>query len=136
MTEQVNYTRDKNKPGSGNLWKWFDPRGRDMGTWAFILNRITALGLTLYLFLHLVVLGQLALGPQYYNRFLQLLHHPVVVALELLVVIAGIYHGLNGIRIGLTSFGVAVPNQKLMFWVVLALTILGSAFFAVRMFGG
>jgi succinate dehydrogenase / fumarate reductase, cytochrome b subunit len=136
MTVQVDNTRDKNEPRSGNLWKWFDPRGRDMGAWAFILNRITALGLTLYLFLHLVVLGQLALGPEYYNRFLQLLHNPVVVAAELLVVIAGIYHGLNGIRIALVSFGVAVPNQKLLFWVVMALTIVGSVFFAIRMFGG
>jgi len=30
-----------------HLWRWFDPRGRKMGSWAFILNRITALGLTL-----------------------------------------------------------------------------------------
>jgi succinate dehydrogenase / fumarate reductase, cytochrome b subunit len=129
-------TVDKNQPANRNFWKWFDPRGREVGTWAFILNRITALGLTLYLFLHLIVLSQLALGSEYYNRFLQLLHNPIVIALELLVVIAGIYHGLNGIRIGLTSFGVAVPSQKSLFWVVLALTVIGSAFFAVRMFGG
>jgi succinate dehydrogenase / fumarate reductase cytochrome b subunit len=136
MTVQVDNTRDKNEPGSSNFWKWFDPRGRDIGSWAFILNRLTALGLTLYLFLHLIILGQLALGAQYYDRFLQLLHNPIVVAAEFLVVIAGIYHGLNGIRIALTSFGVAVPNQKMLFWVVMALTILVSAFFAVRMFGG
>lgn len=128
-------TVDKNKPNSGNFWKWFDPRGRDVGTWAFILNRVTALGLTFYLFLHLIVLGQLALGAEYYDNFLNLLHNPVVVFMELLVVIGGIYHGINGIRVGLTSFGIAIPAQKAMFWVVIALTLVGSLFFAVRMFG-
>jgi succinate dehydrogenase / fumarate reductase cytochrome b subunit len=128
-------TVDKNKPASGNLWKWFDPRGRDVGTWAFILNRVTALGLTFYLFLHLIVLSQLAMGAQQYDTFLELLHNPVVIALELLVVIAGIYHGLNGLRVSLTSFGIWVPSQKALFWTVLALTIAGGLFFAVRMFG-
>ena len=117
---------DKNKPAGHNWWKWFDPRGRDVGTWAFILNRLTALGLTFYLFLHLIVLGQLALGPEYYNQFLDLLHSPVFIAGELLVVIAGIYHGLNGIRIVLTSFGIAVPYQKAMFWTVFVISAIAS----------
>jgi len=128
-------TVDKNKPAAGNFWKWFDPRGRDVGTWAFILNRVTALGLTFYLFLHLIVLGQLALGPKYYQQFLILLHNPVVVFLELLVIIAGIYHGLNGLRVGLTSFGIAVPSQKTLFWIIFALTAIGAIYFALKMFG-
>jgi len=33
--------------------RWFDPRWRAVGTWAFILNRVSGLGLTVYLFLHL-----------------------------------------------------------------------------------
>lgn len=129
-------TTDKNKPASRNFWKWFDPRGRDIGTWAFVLNRVTALGLTLYLFMHLIVLSQLAMGPDAYDRFLELLHNPIVIAMELLVIIAGIYHGLNGLRIGLTSFGIAVPNQKSLFWVVIFVTVVSSLFFAVQMFGG
>lgn len=131
-----NKTLDKNRPASGNFWKWFDPRGRDIGTWAFILNRVTALGLTFYLFLHLIVLSQLAGGPDSYDRFLELLHSPVFITGELLVIIAGLYHGMNGIRVVLTSFGVAVASQKVLFWVVLALTGVGSLFFAVNMYGG
>lgn len=129
-------TVDKNKPASANLWKWFDPRGRDAGTWAYILNRLTGLGLTFYLFLHLIILSQLARGAEGYNNFITLLHNPVVIAAELLVVIAGIYHGLNGLRIGLTSFGIAVPNQKALFWSILVITALVSTMFALIMFGG
>lgn len=127
---------DKNAPAAGNFWRWFDPRGRDVGTWAFILNRVTALGLTFYLFLHLIVLSQLAMGPDAYDRFLELLHSPLFIFGEWLVIIAGLYHGMNGIRIFLTSFGIAVPGQKSAFWVVLLLTIVGSLFFAWRMFLG
>jgi succinate dehydrogenase / fumarate reductase cytochrome b subunit len=49
-----------NQPSPSRFWMWFNPIGRETGGWAFILNRITALGLTFYLYLHLVVLGQLA----------------------------------------------------------------------------
>ena len=63
----------QNKPSASNWFRWFDPRRRDVGTYAFILNRITALGLTLYLFLHLIVLGQLAKGPEGYDSFLKLI---------------------------------------------------------------
>ena len=36
----------KNPSAPINFWRWFDPRSRGINSWAFILNRITALGLT------------------------------------------------------------------------------------------
>ncbi|HNS63931.1 MAG TPA: hypothetical protein PKN11_05870, partial [Anaerolineaceae bacterium] len=88
--------------------QWFDPRNRQVGSWAFILNRITALGLTMYLFLHLIALGNLARGPEAYNNFIALAKTPLIKFGEMLVIAAGIIHGLNGIRIALTSFGIGV----------------------------
>lgn len=125
----------KNKPAPVNFWKWFDPRARQVGNWAFILNRVTALGLTFYLFLHLVILSQLAQGPEAYDGFLDLLHSPIFIFGEWLVVAAGIIHGLNGIRIALTSFGIAIPAQKQVFYGVMVVSIATSLFFALRMFG-
>ncbi|MBN1149266.1 MAG: succinate dehydrogenase, cytochrome b556 subunit [Anaerolineales bacterium] len=125
---------DTNKPSPSNWWKWFDPRARDVGTWAFILNRVTALGLTFYLFLHLIVLGTLAQGPEAYDGFLKMIESPVYTFGELLVVIAGIYHGLNGIRIGLAVFFKAAPVQKQAFYVLMVVALIGIVFFAVRMF--
>jgi len=113
---------------------WFDPRNRQPGTWAFILNRITGLGLTLYLFLHLIILGQLAQGPEAYDSFIALAKTPLVLFGELLVVVAGIIHGLNGIRIILTTFGVGVPRQKQMFYGMMVIAVIASIIFAVRMF--
>jgi succinate dehydrogenase / fumarate reductase cytochrome b subunit len=124
-----------NQPSSGNWWKWFDPRGRDAGNWAFILNRVTALGLALYLAMHLIALGQLALGPGAYDTFIQIVKSPVFVVFELLVVAAGIYHGLNGIRIVLvTFFGETATAQKQIFYALLAIAVIGSLFFGFRMF--
>jgi succinate dehydrogenase / fumarate reductase cytochrome b subunit len=123
-----------NQPSAGKLLKWFDPRWRQMGSWAFILNRITALGLTFYLFLHLFILRQLAQGPDAYDRFLETIHNPLFISGELLVVIAGLYHGLNGLRISLTSFGIGVPQQKRIFLTLLAITVIASLVFAIRMY--
>ena len=114
--------------------KWFDPRARQVGTWAFSLNRITALGLTLYLFMHLIVLGQLAQGPKAYDGFLSTIKSPVFVFGEFLVVAAGIIHGLNGLRIALNSFGIAIPYQKQLFYGLMAVALIGCAFFAFKMF--
>lgn len=125
-----------NQPSANKFWKWFLPFGRQMGGWAFILNRVTALGLTLYLFLHLIILGQLAKGEAAYDGFLTLIHHPVFIFGELLVVAAGIIHGLNGIRIILTSFGIGVAQQKQLFYALMALSAITILFFAVRMFMG
>lgn len=119
----------------GGFWNWFDPRNRQPGTWAFILNRITGLGLTLYLFLHLMVLGLLAQGTEDgFNAFIKLASSPIVLIGELLVVAAGIIHGMNGLRIGLTTFGVGVPKQKQMFYVFFAIAIVLCLYFAVVMF--
>lgn len=117
-----------------NAFLWFDVRSRSAGMWAYALNRISAVGLTVYLFLHLYVLRTLAGGAEAYHQFLETIHSPVFIFGELLVVIAGFYHGLNGLRIALTSFGVAAPYQKQIFYVVFVVTVVVSLVFAVRMF--
>jgi len=114
--------------------KWFDPRARTVNMIGFTLNRITALGLTLYLFLHLGVLSQLAGGTGGYDKFIALIHNPVFTFLEVLVVMAGLMHGLNGARIVLNSFGVAIRYQKILLVVLLSIAVVISLVFAVRMF--
>jgi succinate dehydrogenase / fumarate reductase cytochrome b subunit len=123
-----------NQPSARRFWSWFIPIRRDIGSWAFALNRITAIGLTIYLFLHLAVLGLLAQGPGAYDKFLELTENPFIKLGEWLVVAAGILHGLNGIRIVLTSFGVGVTRQKQLFFGLMAIAVLVILFFTVRMY--
>ena len=123
-----------NPPHSQNWPRWFDPRNRSLGSIAFILNRITALGLTLYLMLHLIALGQLAQGAEVYDNFISLVNTPLFKFGELLVIAAGIIHGLNGIRIALNSFGIGVRYQRSMFISLMALALVLIIFFAYKMF--
>jgi succinate dehydrogenase / fumarate reductase cytochrome b subunit len=124
----------RNQPSARRFWSWFIPFRRDTGSWAFALNRITAIGLTFYLFLHLGVLGLLTQGPGAYDQFLELTENPFIKFGEWLVVAAAILHGLNGIRIVLTSFGVGVTRQKQLFFGLMAIAALTILFFAVRMY--
>jgi len=124
----------ENVPTSSNWFEWFDVRHREIGDWAFVLHRLTALGLVFYLGMHLIVLGTLALGPEAFDNFIALAHNPLFIFGEWLVVAAALYHGLNGLRVGLTSFGVAVPYQKQIWYVVVIMAIVGSLIFGFIMF--
>ena len=128
----MNNTR--NQPSARRFWSWFVPFRRDIGSWAFALNRITAIGLTIYLFLHLIILGKLAQGPGAYDDFLVLTENPFIKLGEWLVVAAAILHGLNGIRIILTSFGIGVTRQKQLFFGLMAIAIVVILFFTARMY--
>ncbi len=122
------------RPTSLNWHRWFDPRNRSLGSFAYILNRVTALGLTFYLILHLIALGQLAQGAEAYDGFIALVKNPLYKFGELLVIAAGVIHGLNGIRIALTSFGIGVRHQRAMFLVLMPLSIVLIVFFGYKMF--
>ena len=124
----------QNQPSARKFWSWFIPFKRGIGSWAFALNRITAIGLTIYLFLHLFILGKLAQGPGAYDEFLKLTENPLIKLGEWAVVAAVILHGLNGIRIVLTSFGVGVTRQKQLFFGLMVIAALVILIFTVRMY--
>jgi succinate dehydrogenase / fumarate reductase cytochrome b subunit len=123
-----------NHPHPTKFWRWFDFRRRKTGSYAFILNRVTAIGLTLYLILHLVMLGNLAIGAEAYDNFIAFAHNPIIKIGEMLVIVAGCIHGLNGIRIALTSFGIGVRFQKQMFFGSMTIALIIIFIFAYFMF--
>jgi succinate dehydrogenase / fumarate reductase cytochrome b subunit len=124
----------RNQPSARKFMMWFLPFRRAIGSWAFALNRITAIGLTFYLFLHLLVLGRLAQGPGAYDEFLLLTENPLIKLGEWAVVAAAILHGLNGIRVVLTSFGVGVTRQKQLFYGLMAVAVVVILIFTARMY--
>jgi succinate dehydrogenase / fumarate reductase, cytochrome b subunit len=126
----------QNSSSAGKFLRWFDPRSRSISTWGFILNRVTAIGLTVYLFLHLVMLGNLARGPEAYAAFIELAHHPLIKIGEMLVIAGALIHGLNGIRIALTSFGIGTRYQRPLFAGLMLIAVAGSIIFAYKMFLG
>ena len=121
-------------PSSRNTLRWFDARGRQVGSWAFVLNRLTALALTFYLGLHLVVLNKLTQGAQAYNDFVAFAQMPIIKVGEIILIAAVILHGLNGVRLTLLAFGIGLRHQKTFFILSAIATILVAALFAVRLF--
>lgn len=117
-----------------NAPHWFDPRGRQPGSWAFILNRLSGLGLTFYLGLHLVVLHKLAQGAQAYNEFVEFSQSPWIRIGEVILISAVVFHGLNGLRLTMHAFNIGIRQQKKLLAIVVAATLLASVVFAIRLF--
>lgn len=103
--------------------RWFDFRSWRLGMLAYILNRVTAIGLVLYLYIHLAVLSLLTGGPAQWDPFVALARSPMFLALDVLLLAGMLIHGLNGVRVALTGFGIGVRAQKPMF---VALMLVGA----------
>ena len=124
-----------NTPSSIHAPRWFDPRAREAGSWAFLFNRLSALGLTVYLGLHLVVLNKLAQGAKAYDDFVAFSQSPLIKSAEVVLMAAVAFHGLNGLRLILHAFGVAIRYQKILFVSVMLITVLITTFFAIHLWG-
>ena len=118
------------------LSRWLDPRGRHLGTWAFVANRLTGLGLVAYLYLHLVILSTLLRGPAAWDSLVELFRNPVFMAFDVLLVAGLAFHGLNGLRVALVGSGLLVDRHKALLVAAGILLALVSLVAAVRIFFG
>jgi succinate dehydrogenase / fumarate reductase, cytochrome b subunit len=116
------------------LPRWLDPRGRHLGTWAFVANRLTGLGLVGYLYLHLVILSTLLRGPQAWDGLVELFRHPLFLAFDVLLVLGLAIHGLNGLRVALVGSGLLVDRQRALLAAAGILVGLVTLVAAVRIF--
>jgi succinate dehydrogenase / fumarate reductase cytochrome b subunit len=113
---------------------WFDVRKRNAGSWAFALNRLTGIGLTVYLLLHLIVLSLLLRGEDGWDSFLALARSPWFLALDVILIFGLLYHGLNGIRVALVGMGIAHERQSGLFWAVVVIVLIAVAVSAWRVY--
>jgi succinate dehydrogenase / fumarate reductase cytochrome b subunit len=116
-------------PGAGG---WFDVRRRGLGGWAFALNRLTGLGLVVYLYLHLGVLSLLARGPGSWDSFVSLARRPFFLWLDVVLVVGLLVHGLNGVRAALVGTGLVVSRHQALFVALMLLGALVAVVAAVR----
>ena len=133
--DDIQPTTDPVRPKSP-LRSWFDVRGRSLSTLAFALNRLTAVGLTIYLFLHLAVLSLLVRGPESWNSFVALAKNPFFLLLDVVLLFGVVYHMANGIRVALVGMGVGHARHKTMFYVLVGLALVLFVVGAVLIFFG
>jgi len=114
---------------------WVDPRRRGLGGRALALHRITGLVIVFYLYLHLAVLSMLLIGRSAWSSFLGLVTAKSFLALEVVLIGAVLFHGLNGIRVALVGSGIAVSRERAMFWAGTGIGIAAICFAALHVMG-
>jgi succinate dehydrogenase / fumarate reductase, cytochrome b subunit len=114
---------------------WLDPRGRGHGGRGLALHRITGIVIVFYLYLHLGVLSMLLIGRSAWGSFLSLVTAKSFLALEVVLIAAVLFHGLNGIRVAFVGSGLAVRRERALFWVGTVIGIAAIIFAALHILG-
>lgn len=127
-------TKPLNKTKGMGILGWFDFRNRSLGMLAFVLNRVTGLGLVLYLGMHLVVLSLLAGGETNWDGFLNVVRSPIFLMMDVVLIAGALIHGLNGIRVALVGMGIGVNGQRSVFIFLMVVALVVLAYAAVLIF--
>lgn len=107
-------------------------RGK-VGMWSWVLHRITGVAIFFFLLVHVLDTSLVRLSPEAYNVVVATYKTPLVGLGELGLVAAILYHAFNGLRVILIDFWrKGVKYQNVMFWIVIALTVIVLAAFAPR----
>jgi succinate dehydrogenase / fumarate reductase cytochrome b subunit len=87
---------------------------RQSGAWAYILHRISGIGLTVYLFVHIFALSGLTKGRAAFQEEMALFTTPPFKFLEWFLGALVMFHAFNGIRIAVVDLGSGAKNNKLL----------------------
>jgi succinate dehydrogenase / fumarate reductase cytochrome b subunit len=93
------------------------------GMLSFLAQRITGLLLVLYLLLHLVSLSSIGGGPDTFKASMKAYDTPFFRLMEWLLLMAVLFHMLNGLRIMAADWFGLTRLQRGMFWTVAIATI-------------
>ncbi|HXR44946.1 MAG TPA: succinate dehydrogenase, cytochrome b556 subunit [Pseudolysinimonas sp.] len=107
-------------------------RGRE-GMWSWVLHRITGVAIFFFLLVHVLDTALVRVSPQTYNGVIDTYKQPIMGLGELVLVAAIVFHAFNGLRIILVDFwSWATRNQKVLFYVVVALWVITMLAFTPR----
>ncbi len=107
-------------------------RGK-IGMWSWVLHRITGVAIFFFLLVHVLDTALVRVSPEAYNEVIETYKTPVIGLAELGLVAAVLYHGFNGLRVILIDFwSKGTKYQALMFWIVIAITVVTLAYFSPR----
>jgi succinate dehydrogenase / fumarate reductase cytochrome b subunit len=100
-----------------NLTSMLRYRGRE-GQWAWVLHRVSGLGVMLFLLLHITDIFLVSFGPEVFNTWLFLFKGALFRVLEVFLIFGVLFHAVNGLRVILLDL---VPGmgryQHVMVWI-------------------
>ncbi|MCX8033398.1 MAG: succinate dehydrogenase, hydrophobic membrane anchor protein [Thermoleophilia bacterium] len=88
----------------GNRVRSAAARAHKGGMWAWLFQRITAALLIVCLAIHLLFTHILNIGELGYDNVAERLAHASLTAVDIILLAAGIYHALNGLRMVLLDY--------------------------------
>jgi succinate dehydrogenase / fumarate reductase, cytochrome b subunit len=106
------------------------------GSWAWLLHRITGLGLTAYVLVHIHTLSSLQQGPEAFNAKMQVFMQPHWIFAAWILFGLVIYHTLNGIRIVIIDFGNGARYHKQLLYGAVVIGLIVFLWMGYIMFFG
>jgi succinate dehydrogenase / fumarate reductase cytochrome b subunit len=99
-----------------HLFRAVTYRGRE-GQIAWMLHRITGIGVFFFLALHIADIFLMAFGPDVFNSLL-FFYHKFLFKLAIVFGLypGALYHGLNGIRVVIIDFWPGMSRKQALLW--------------------
>jgi succinate dehydrogenase / fumarate reductase cytochrome b subunit len=109
------------QPKSGFFKKYQEEASLNpnVGTWSWLLHRITGVILVIYLFMHIFALSSSTGGETTFNSWLSKLQTPLTHVLEIGLAAVVAFHLLNGLRITIADFFFLTKPHKSIFWIAM-----------------
>jgi succinate dehydrogenase / fumarate reductase cytochrome b subunit len=96
----------------------------NVGTWSWLLHRITGVILVIYLFMHIFALSSSTGGETTFNSWLSKLQTPLTHVLEIGLAAVVAFHLLNGLRITIADFFFLTKPHKSIFWIAMVIFVI------------
>ena len=90
---------------------------------SWLLHRVSGLVLSVYLLVHIWDLRAAQRGAAAFDEAMATFQSPFWKVMDLLLLLAVLYHTLNGIRLLLFDSGIGLRHQRQLFWLAFGLTI-------------
>ncbi len=98
------------------------------GAVAWLLHRITGIGISIFLGFHFYTQAEIYSGPEQFNKIMKFYQTPLIKIGEILLMAAIIFHALNGLRIVMVDFAGGARYHRKLLW---GLSGLGGVLFVV-----
>ncbi|WIB66443.1 succinate dehydrogenase, cytochrome b556 subunit [Curtobacterium sp. MCBD17_035] len=94
------------------------------GMWSWVLHRITGVAIYFFLLVHILDTALVRLSPAAYDAVIGTYKTPIMNLGETGLVMAIVFHAINGLRIVAVDFWSKGPQyQRLMFWIVVGIWV-------------
>ncbi len=91
---------------------------------SFFLRRLTGVALVIYLFIHIWVIGGINSGEATFNDRMDFLGSPVFRILEIGLLAAVVYHGVDGLRLIIVHYFDVTDFRKSLFYAAMGVSVI------------